>query len=361
MKALFTAAVSEFFKQRAGMFFVVIAVLFGFLSGREHHAFASFFLTDRFGMMYLFLIWLAYTIFCIHFLLNLWKRQDYHFVFQTRLWNFKTRLGRFSLIASGFLQPLVLYGIYMIVVAYQDGFLYRVWPLPLYYTMLILSIILAAEWRINNPRLVVNKKQGISHWQLPRPVSWIYWSIEWLFREKGVTLLICKTGTAIVFICTLIYYGTDDYDLRLPAIGLSLGYLLNVGLSYELYQWESVIWMWNRSLPVSVSRRFLRAMFIHALIILPETLICLRYDVLSFGDAVQLYSLGLGIIMLYHTYLYKKNGLLEDSMQPVLTGFVILTLIILYKIPVLIIASSCIVLSYVMFPKWYLTLGENKT
>jgi len=359
MKALFTATVTEFFRQRAGMFFVMIAVLFGFLSGREHHAFAVFFLTDRFGMLYLFLVWFAYTLFCIHFLLNLWKQQEYHFVFQTRLWGNKKRLGRFSIIALGFLQPLVFYGIYVFAVAYQAGLLDSAWPIPIYYLLLTSALAIAAEWRIQNPRLAVNKKHLTGKWQLPRPVSWIYWSIEFLFREKGVTLLICKTGAAIVFVCTLIYYGTDDYDLRLPAIGLSLGYLLNIGLSYELFRWESVVWMWNRSLPLSINRRFLRTMLIHALLILPETLICLRYHVLSFGDAVQLYSLGLGLIMMFHVYLYKKNGLLEDSMQPVLIGFVILTLLILYKIPVLVIASSCVLFSYYIFLKWYITHKEN--
>ena len=58
MKTILISTVSEFFKQRAGMFFVLIGILFGFLGGREHHAFAAFFLTDRFGMLYLFGIWL---------------------------------------------------------------------------------------------------------------------------------------------------------------------------------------------------------------------------------------------------------------------------------------------------------------
>jgi hypothetical protein len=70
MRVLFNATVTEFFKQRAGMFFVVIGLLFGFMSGNEHHAFAVFFLTAEFGMLYLLVIWFAYTLFCI-LILNL--------------------------------------------------------------------------------------------------------------------------------------------------------------------------------------------------------------------------------------------------------------------------------------------------
>jgi len=359
MKTILITTVSEFFKQRAGMFFVLIGILFGFLSGNEHHAFAVFFLTDKYGMLYLIIIWLLYTLLCIHFLLNIWKQQAYGFIYYTRLWSTGKRFCRFIILALGFIQPLLYYGIYMFSVALKDKLLARIWPIFLFYIVLSLAIVGSADWRIRNPRLFVNKKQWISNF--PRPVSWIYWSLEWLLREEGVTLLVCKTGSAIVFVGTLLYYGTDSsYDLRLPAIGLSLGYLLNIGLSYELFQWESLVWLWNRSLPTSMNRRFIRALILHAIIILPETMIIFRYDVLTLSETVQLYGLGLGILMTFHTYIYKKNGLLEDTMQAVLIGFIVLTLLVLYKIPVLIIAITGLGFSYYMYPKWFAAPGSNK-
>jgi len=359
MKTILISTVSEFFKQRAGMFFVFIGILFGFLSGSEHHAFAAFFLTDPFGMLYLFLIWLVYTLLCIHFLLNLWKQPEYVFVYHTRLWSNALRLRRFGIMALGFFQPLLYYGIYMLSIAIQDKLLHRIGPVIPFYVLLSLAVILSAEWRIRNPRLFVNKKQGMGSWQFPRPTSWVFWSLEWLFREKGVTLLVCKAGAALVTVCTLIYYSTDTYDLRLPAVGLSLGYLLNIGLSYELFQWESAVWLWSRSLPFSVNARFLRTLLLHMIIILPETLIALRYNMLTFLELIQLYCLGFSILMLFHVYLYKKNGLLEDTMQAVLLGFIGLTLLILYKIPILIIALVLLVFSYFMYRKWYAGLGSS--
>ena len=353
MKVILVSTVSEFFKQRAGMFFVFLGILFGFLSGREHHAFAVFFLTDKFGMLYLLAIWLLYTSLCIHFLLNLWKKQEYGFVYLTRLWSKGKRFWRFTILALGFIQPLLYYGIYMISTALQDDLLNRAAPIFLFYIFLSLAIAGSAEWRIRNPHLFVNKKQGLGKWKLPRPNSWVYWSLEWLVREKGITLLVCKTGSAIAFVCTLIYYSTDSYDLRLPAIGLSLGYLLNIGLSFELFQWENSVWLWNRSLPISINQRFARILGLHLIIILPETLIALRYNLLAFAEILQLYGLGSAIILLFHAYLYKKNGLLEDTTQVVLIGFVILTLLIMYKIPVFAIATVILILAYFMFLKWY--------
>ncbi len=353
MKVLFIATVREFYRQRAGMFFVLIAILFGFLSGREHKAFASFFLTDRFGLVYLFAIWLMYTLFCGHFLLNLWRQADYYFVFQSRLWSARQRFGRFSLLALGFLQPPIYYGIFMYFVALQEGILHRFWPALFFYIFLTLILAGCAEWRVHHPVLLVEKRQTTGFLKIPRPVSWIYWSIEFLFREKGITLLICKTGAALIFVGTLIYYSSDVYDIRLPAIGLSLGYLLNIGLSYELFRWERGVWLWSMSLPISTMTRFLRLLTIHAILLLPETFMLLRDPVLSVWEGVQLYGLGLAVLMLFHTYLYSKNGLLENYLQPVLWSFVGLTLLVLYKTPILLLTLLSLLYALFQYKKWH--------
>jgi hypothetical protein len=354
MKTLMLSTVTAFFSQRAGLFFVLMGVLFGFLSGAEHHAFAVFFLTGTYGIVYLFAIWLAYTLLCVQFLTGLWKQPEYTFVYHTRLWRLSRRFLRFLLMSLGFLQPILYYGVYLISISIQDDISGRLGlVLPLYLIM-IAFIMIAAEWRIRNPRLyVVKNSKFIFHWPFPRPRNWAYWSIEWLFRERGVTLLAGKAGAILVATGTMLYYTTDAYDLRLPAVGLLLAYSLNVGISYELYKWESQVWLWGRTLPVSNLQRFGRVLALHAIIILPETLAVLRNGALTFFEICQLFGLGLSVLTLLHSFFYKKEGLLDDSMQTILFGFVGLTILILYKIPLLLIGGVLLVLTYYMFPRWY--------
>lgn len=357
MKVLMISTVQAFFRQRSGMFFVLMGLLFGFLSGREHYAFAIFFLTDRFGMLYLGGIWLLYTLLCLHFIKTLWIQPEYNFIYNTRLWSAPKRFMRFGLMALGFLQPILYYGVYMISIAKQDRLLSKIWPIFLWYILMTLLLVLLSEWRIRNPVLYQSKNKTIFNWPFPRPVSWIYWSVEWLFRERGITLLACKAGAIGVSMCTLIYYNTDNYDLRLPAVGLSLGSLLNIGISFELFHWENDVWLWSRSLPISTTTRFKRILLTHAVIIIPETLIAAKYQILSFFEIIQLYGLGLAVLMLFHAYLYKRGGILEDMLKPVLTGFIILTLLILYKIPVWGLAGAGLLSSYYLYSKWY---GRNE-
>ncbi|MCF0063570.1 hypothetical protein MUK70_30075 [Dyadobacter chenwenxiniae] len=354
MKTLLLVTVTEFFKQRAGMFFVLLALLFGFLSGAEHHAFAVFFLTASNGMLYLGAIWLVYTLMCTQFLITLWKRPEYTFVYNVRLWPLLQRIFRFTLLAIGFLQPLIYYGVYLIAVAVQDKLLAGLWPIFPYYFLLIIMIGGAAAWRITNPQLYVEKsKTRFFKWPFKRFASWTWWSLEWLFQEKGVTLLAGKLGAMLFTLGTLLYYSTDQYDLRLPAVGLSLAYLLNIGISFELYQWESETWLWGRSLPVSRWRRIGRIFLVHAIIIVPETLVSVRNGALSAFEIMQLYVLGLSVLVAAHLFFYKKEGLLDECIQAFLFGFIGLTLLILYKIPVLLIAGMFVAFTLLAYPRWY--------
>jgi hypothetical protein len=358
MKMLLTSTVSAFFRQRAGMFLVLLGVLFGFLSANEHHAFAVFFLTGTYGMLSVFVIWLIYSLLCVQFLVNTWKLPEYTFIFHARTWSASVRAQRFVVQSMGFLQPILYYGVYLLVVAIQDKLLARLWPIIPFYIVLMLMLTLAAEWRIRKPVLYVPvKSKGMIKWAfrwlaLPRPASWLYWSMEWLVRERGITLLVGKTGAMLVAAGTMLYYSTGEYDIRMPAVGMSLAYLLNLGLSFELYQWEGEIWLWGRSLPVPVWVRWGRVVMAHLILIVPETLVVLRSGALGFAEVAQLYCLGLTILIVSHLYFYKRSGLPENAMQAFLFGFIGLTLLVLYKIPLLLLAGFGLLFSLYAFPKW---------
>ncbi|OJV20142.1 MAG: hypothetical protein BGO21_12220 [Dyadobacter sp. 50-39] len=353
MKMLLVSTVSAFFRQRAGTFLVLLGVLFGFLSANEHHAFAVFFLTGTYGMLALFVIWLTYSLLCVQFVINTWKLPEYTFIYHARTWPASVRMRRFAVQALGFMQPILGYGAYLFIIGIQDKLLSRLWPVLPFYMVLTLMLAAAAEWRIRKPVLYVAVKgRSIVKWPFPRPASWLYWSMEWLVRERGITLLVGKMGAMLVAAGTMLYYSTGEYDIRMPAVGMSLAYLLNLGLSFELYRWEGEIWLWGRSLPVSVWKRLARIIAAHAILIVPETLVLFRSRALAFADVAQLYLLGLTILIVCHTYLYKRAGMPENAMQVFLFGFVGLTLLILYKIPLLaLLVCGLLFSAYASWPR----------
>src|SRR5690606_24960391 len=169
----------------------------------------------------------------------------------------------------------------------------------------------------------------------------------------GLTLLLCKLGAAIGTAATLLYYGTDTYDLRLPAIGLSVSTLANIGLSYEIFQWDQKQWQWGQTLPLSLARRAFDLAAIHFLLLVPDFLIIVRYGwhLLRVGDLLQLILLQLCILLAYHSDLYRTRLPLEKMLGRVFVGVVTLTLMVLYKIQLPILACILLLPAYHSYRK----------
>ncbi len=354
------STVQEFYKARVGLFFVLIVVLFGFLSGVEHRAIALFFLGSNLGISSLFIVWLLYTFLCGQFILQLWKTPAYHFVYQTRLWSKAKQIKRFGWMAFGILQPLAYYGIFLFYIAFQENKWLGFWPVPLIFCALVLLILAITIWRIQNPVLYVAKDKS-SLFKIPiiRPKSMIYWSLEYLIRQKSVTLLLSKFAVIIIFNAALSYYSIGEFDIRMPAWCLSLAYLLNLGLSYELYRWDTEIMIWARSLPIFLKTRYNRLLFSHVLLLLPETVLFFKSNELTFVEMASIYVLGWSLIMLFHTWFYYSKKSLEDSIQTVLFAFVALTFAILYKVSILLLAVVLFYASYRFFVLGYHKKASN--
>ncbi len=354
MKVLLLSTVREFYRQRAGFFLVAIFILFGFLSSREHYAFALFFLTDEWGMMALLAVWIAYTLLCAQFLANQMVQPEYAFLQNAYLWPLGKQITRLLGMALGFLLPLVFYGIYVTSIARQEKLLDRTWPMFAYWLLLSVFLIAVAEWRLRHPDVAASTRKSGFRLPFKRPTNFVFWTLEWLLRERGFTLLLSKVGVFIFMIAALVYDSTGTYDLRLPAVGFTLAYLLNAGLSYELYLWENEVWLWGKSLPLGKIARFGRTIILHAILLLPETFLVVSYGTrLEWHELTQLYALGLSVLLLYHTSLYRAPKLLEETLQPVAIGFIMITFVILYKIPVALLALALLVSAFASWRRWY--------
>ena len=354
MKVLLSSTVREFYRQRAGFFLVAVFILFGFLSSREHYAFALFFLTDTWGMLTLLIVWVAYTLLCAQFLANQLVQPEYVFLQNAYLWPLSQQIIRLLGMTLGFLLPLIFYGIYVTSIARQEKMLDKIWPMFACWLLLSAFLTAVAEWRLRHPDVAASTRK--TSFQLPfrRPNNFIFWTLEWLLRERGFTLLLSKIGVFLFMIAALVYDSTGTYDLRLPAVGFTLAYLLNAGLSYELYLWENEVWLWGKSLPFGKAKRFGRVVILHAILLLPETFLVIGQGTrLMWDELAQLYILGLGTLILYHTGLYRSSKLLEETLQPVAIGFIILTFAILYKIPVALLATILSIGAFISWRRWY--------
>lgn len=335
MKILFRSTVGEFYRQRAGFFLIIILLAFGFLSAREHTGIAIFLLAGKSGTISLAVMWISYTLMAQIFWNALWSSPAYSFVYHTRLIPVVRRLAWLGALATGFLVPPLLYGIWIVNVVLNEGIFPRAIPVFCTWLVMWLLLVLWSERKLRTQDTAVIKKISPVALHFKRPVSWTFWTLEWLFRDKSLTLLLCKAGAVLFTVATLAYYGTDDYDFRLPAIGLSIATLANIGLSYEVFHWETGIWPWSRSLPVSFLTRAIRLALVHFIILVPDFLLTIRYGypLLTPDEILQIFFIQISLLLWYHSTLYKEKVLLEDSLGTVFILFIVLTILILYSVP----------------------------
>lgn len=342
MKTLFIATVGEFYKQRAGFFLTVVLLAFGFMGAGEHRALASFLASGAVGLAVLLVLWLAYTLMCGVFWNSLWRARAYTFVYHARLAPALKKLTWLGGIAAGFLIPVLLYGVWVIKTASGDSNLTGVFSVAGFWLLLWCSLVVLGNYLLNNQDTASKKTSLPAFASFKRPPNRVFWAVEWLVREKALTLLICKTGAAVFTAATLLYYGTDDYDVRLPAIGLLFAVLMNIGISHEIFHWETEIWRWGRSLPIPVSKRVAEVVVLHLLVLLPDTAVMLRYGfaLLSIPEILQLLLLQGSFLLWYHGTLYRTEKSLEDSLTVVFRVFIPLTLLILYRVPLPLISAG---------------------
>ncbi len=344
--------VTEFYKQRIGFFVVSAAFAFGILSGREHVNIAQTALTNLPFLGLICSLWTGYTLMVIQWIRHHLSLPEYRFLYALRTIRSGQRMRYFLYTTLQLLAPVLLYGLFIVCIAFQKNILMPVIILVSVIALLIMSTLLLLEWLIRHPAI---RSQSVRRktLNLKRPVSFSYWTLEWLLRERTLTLLITKTASAVLIAGVILYYQTGEYDLRLPALGLTLATLLNTGLSAELFSWQNHTWLWLRSLPVSPQKQIIRILTIHFTILLPEIVITWRYGwgSLQWWEMIQLNLFCLTLILLVHSLFYLLNQTLEEMVRLLFWLFIGLTFIIMYKTSISVVAAIMLVVAGINYKK----------
>ncbi|HWK02462.1 MAG TPA: hypothetical protein VNS58_02450 [Puia sp.] len=170
-----------------------------------------------------------------------------------------------------------------------------------------------------------------------------YWTffIRYLFHANKALLLGLK-----FFGCALLYLLLKDpdptwYDIRMPFLIYSLALFGHGVLIYRCRELEEKRLLFYRSLPVSLSARFLQFACLYFLLLLPEMLTIgwLTPTALRWKDALGFMLSGYSVLLLLHSVLTATSLKMEDFLKLSLGVFGILYLCVLGD--VLIALSGC--------------------
>jgi len=347
----------EFYREHAVLFLVTFGLAFGFMSKVEHLAIAEFFISQPLLTLIPVALWAVYTARIITFNTHILRQDENGFLYNLVFITHFPRLAALAVTSIIQLLPALLYGIVLTAIAAQHHQPLVVLVLLVSMPMLIAAATLGLNYKLHHP----NRQHRVSGLQRylnrtfvkPQPLYFI----GWLVRQRALLLFWSKIISCLLLFAVLKLYTTDDYDLRLLGLGTLFAFGLSIELAGELHRFNNLHFALLRQLPLSQLNRITNFLVTWLILILPETGLLITRFPASFGilGYLSVYSFALSIPFLFYNLFYMKDRAQEDIMKIVYGLGIGWFILILFNIPLAILAITNIIAGIVLWKRYWYT------
>ncbi len=325
--------VGQFYRQNAGLFFVVLMLAGSFLRLPEHMALAQAAVHTPFLLGLYQTLWLVYTLFATRFAVGVIRQTEvlYHY----RLIPTPQRWLGLLAVQSMVLLPILAYMAFIGWISSQQHTNLSSVQLAVGAVLMTTLPIFWLDYALKTPNRQPLTTRIRLPWRERFTTPYGLFFIRHLFIDQPALLFITKTGTSLLTLGILSLYPTDDYDVRLLALGALFMALSHSGIIYQLYQFEHQRLALLRNLPIPAGQRLATYALIITLLLLPETILLIRYqpDDLSIGIIASVWAFGHSLILLLFTLLLIRHRQ-PDQLLPIVSGLLLVGfLTIMYQLP----------------------------
>ncbi len=362
IKILNLTIVKEYYRQNIFFILVIVLLAFGFMSSLEHITLIKMALKLPSLLMLTFVIWALHAVKIILFTLRIFETKSNEFLYNIRLFPPVKRFLAFGMMQTSLLQLTLLYSLWMIKIGIEEKQYLPVLAIVLCNIVLILAGIIAYEYRLKRPNVVSFTRKPVENFLGRfRTPSYLFY-VRYLFAKQPVLLLMTKFFCCLILVGMCNLYPTDDYDERLLALA---GLFVAAGHTVFCQQYlsfENQHLSFTRNLPIAHKQRILSYFLTYSLLLLPEFIILLRNlpDGVSYFFALELIIFILSMIFMNH-HLQYINGISNDTfMQRLFFAGILFLLLIMFKIPVILMALINFSIAIFVFQKHYYESQSDK-
>ncbi len=345
--------VEQFYRQNAGLFFVVLMLAGSFLRAQEHIALAEAAVHAPFMLGLYQVLWLTYTLFATRFAVGVIRQTEVLYYF--RLVPTPRRWLGLLVVQFVLLDPILLYTAFVGWISVEQHTGPSTIQLIAGAVLMLVLPVFWLDYALKTPnRQSLTANVGAA-WRERFTTPYPLFFIRYLLSDQPVLFFLTKAGSVLLMLGILNLYPTDDYDVRLLALGLLFVAVSHSSMMYHLYQFEHERLALLRNLPVPVSRRLGTYALIIALLLLPETILLVRYqpDDLSMGVIASVWAFGHSLILLLFTLLFVRHRQ-PDQMLPVVFGLLLVGfLTIMYQLPLWALSVLGWVMATGIFTRYY--------
>lgn len=346
----------EYYRQNTIFIFAVMMFSFGFLRAEEHKTIIKNALNLHSLLGLIFIGWVLHALKVILFCLRMFESKNNEFLYNIRLFSPIQRYVSLGFMQFSLLQLTILYSLWMIIIGIEQNKMIETSAIISFNILLIIAGIIIYEYRIKHPNIVVRVSPKtiqnlLSRFRTP---SYLFY-IRYLFNKQPVLILLSKLFTCLILIGVCRLYPTDVYDERLFAIGGLIAAAGNTVFCRQLFYFENQFLSFNRNLPLSLKQRILGYLLTYSLLLVPELIVVFRNlpDHISFLFAFQLIIFVLSMTFLNHHTQYINDISADTYLQRLFFTGILFLLLIMFKIPVILMALVNFSLAIFVFKKNY--------
>ncbi|MFN0049129.1 MAG: hypothetical protein ACKVOU_08415 [Cytophagales bacterium] len=346
--------VRSFYKEYALFFLIGLYVCFGLLKTADHVFLAKYIVASPALILFYFAIWSIYNLFIISYFQHIFSEERYLFLYDLWLINKWQLTISLFVLHLNLMAPVLMYAVFVLAIAANLGFYWQILYIAVFLALSIWYPLFFYFKTISKPDISLSKKSIFS---LNFNINKRYFSFFFyhLLENDWLKLLVTKGLSAGVLVVLISILQTDNDDIRPLLIVVLMGFLPNFSLIASYHAFENQALVFFKNLPISTRRKWLNAVAVFAILLLPELFLLYRYAWLGLGWASPIfaYILGLALATLYYSGLYLKVAVEERFTNIIFIVSIACFVAILFKINVLAIILVVFCLAYFSFTKLY--------
>jgi len=333
-KILLKLFVTGFYRVHGGLLMVVFFVLFGLVEPGQWFNYEKTlmlaFISSTIFMLAVFAVWMLYTLKALLYVSAQIAAPNQQFLFySSNALNPQKQFKSWCYAQAAILLPVVVYGLLAVIVGIVYHYYLQTAAILLYLIFLIAGSALFYIKQVN--RLVDGSKQSFllkisSRWQKPFFSLFIFYVFD---KLKG-KYLFTKMLSWLIITGVFYLFADVSHDLRVAGIAMLGIITAHVVIIYQYHSFEQVYLSFSRNLPYSRIQRFLNFTTVYLVLLLPEcTWLFIRFNP---AIAAKLISLGLSVILLFHSLIYAIGLSMDKYLQWILGLFILLFWVIMFKV-----------------------------
>ena len=346
----FKIYVAGFYKANAGLFLLMLMLLFGILRLNDHILLAGFFLSDKYLLLIPAAIWLMYNFNVLYFNRKTFKSPENNLLVYASLCRGRQLVSIVAVLMFLNLFPVILYAWFLGVVAIAYGLWDKLLIILTGHLILFVINVLYFLRCLRAPYPGADTGSGTRtagrKYTLPYFLHYVFYT----FRADSIKLILSKSIAVLILSITFYLFRSGDYEFSLVTTGLLFAGMCNSLLVYGMHDFYENRCSYTRKLPVPVYSRFITGATTLTILALPDLAAIIRnLPQVGWISGISLPVFYLGLMLLIRSALLIKPVSVDTFIKFATAGFLALTFILLYQPPILLLTSVLLVLSFIIY------------